>query len=336
YPNVACDRVEQRPVIVPFPRVTSMVFQLPIFLVFAALSSWFFPNANRVVLTESLNGQTVRTIHIEKDPAKGIHSVKLVPIGQTSDQATRLAEFKRAESQVTWTIGQGSSAIQKVMNLGDKIAQFSSLSPDSSATINVEGLGTFKVSREKHGIHLTHSSGQSYRFKVQTGADSPQGKTEVKVQTSGQKKGWRVYPKSLTLNDYDPKMAASEPGMSVLALVNDLKTQPSKGRLRLSKTMPTERRAAFEAHAESLGQRIQSVNVSAYLKHDDVEAQTPRMVKLIKPLMETFGPADTVVFAEFNDASKDAFILLDYVNGTYTVKAVISRFASELIPNQKN
>ena len=312
-----------------------MVFQFPAFLVFVALSSWFFPTADRVILTESLHDQTVRTIYIDRDQAKGIHSVKLIPIGQTAEQATRLAEFKRAENQITWTIGQGSTAIQKVMNLGERIAQFSSLSPDSGSTLNVQGLGVFKISRETHGIRLTHSSGQSYRFNVQTGADAPQGKTEVKVETSGQKKGWRVYPKSLTLADFDPTKASSEPAMSVLALVNDLKTKPSKVQLRLSKTMPAGRRAAFEAHAESLGQRIQSVNVSAYLKQNDVEAQTPRMVKLIKPLMETFGPADTVVFAEFNDASKDAFILLDYVDGSYTVKALISRFASELIPKQK-
>ena len=309
-----------------------MVFQLPVFLVFVALSSWFYPTADRVVLEESYNGSLVRTFYIEHDKSRNTHVVKMVPLGQTSTKATVLGEFTRTGGEVSWTLGQGTGAITKMMRLSDKVSNFSELKPNRSKAIQVAGLGAFKVTREPNGIQLSTTSGQSYRFAVQKTVLPTETTGEIGVQTAGKMLGWRVYPKRLTLADLKEDDSANEPGKAVLTFVNDLKTKSGKATSMLSKTMLATLRQSFERHIDRIGLKIERIDVIAYVKSSDIERHKPKQTDLIKGLLKTFGPADVVVFAEFNGPTNDAFFLLERSGNTFTIKALISRFFEELIP----
>ena len=147
-----------------------MAFQLPAFVTFLILASWFNPDATSFSVTEEFNGAITRQLVVDRPAQAKAYMVKLLMAGQPIEAAAALGQFVRQGAQARWSFGTGQTAAnqQLPLDLAGNIQDFAKLDPKTVTEIDVKNVGRFKIQRTTKGLSLSGDNGVKYRFEWKT------------------------------------------------------------------------------------------------------------------------------------------------------------------------
>ena len=262
-------------------------------------------------------------------------------------QKTAIAHFSHRDGQLEWTLNFGDQGMTKIVNLGSRIAGFDKIDWKSVPTIGFDSGERFTLIRQSKSLLFESKTGQSYRMVVaskQSQASQPKSAltigqlTSAKEAQTGSMVGWTLFPQTLVFSRGDvlgPKVLSSdEPGAVLLRFFDAWMTGNPQIARYFSPKMDTDALKIFHKEWRTLGSKIQKITLHGYVQAGGNPKMRAGARKTFETFQTLFGEHERVYFLEINSKVNDCFVLLDKINGKYTIKFVASQWAEGLVPDK--
>ena len=313
-----------------------MSFTVTTWMIILSLGGWMYPDARDLALKmDEGDGQMMVMFDATSEEGRN-----LLAADYDRGRMMRIAALKRTKEGAMLVLGKGDNTMGKPINFADHIKAFAKLDKTKLTEIELSSGGKFNVQRTENTATFTSEDGKKkYTIYVDNAPASellsPKGKTPFHVWETGKMAGWAMYPVPLritrehTIKRTDAQL--QDAGATVLGFMSSVMKNCQSYKKYLSPKMDPLIQAALKANLATLSKKIENVTLFGGMKPTELEGVSADHQKMAKDIAKRFGPFDAMGFGEINAKVNDTFFILDRGEKGWGIRAVISRFAPEMI-----
>jgi len=315
----------------------TMSITLTSWMIILSLGGWLFPDAAHLTLhADEGEGRTLLLFDSASEDSRALSMADL-----SQGAIHPMGTLARQKAGVTLALGDSPKRMmRKAIVYSEQIDKFSTLSPDKLTSMTLADGTRLKV--ELSADKAIFSTTEGKRYTLYAGPVPPDllrsedGTMASYTPDSGKFAAWELFgaPVKLARGQKAPQPGVSPTGPAATALMfldTWMRQSPDYTRY-LSKHMDPSMKQALSTHFKALSKRMESVTVYGTVDPGHMDKLPGGLAQTLKAMARVFGPYDKVAFAEVNDKSEDTFVLLDRDENRWTIRAIVSQWAAELIP----